>query len=68
MNLQLQLDPKLYSDIGDFLGEFPEIIGINDFARRAFTLYLVTKKREMMNDEKIFMMKDGTPTVELIGV
>jgi hypothetical protein len=63
---EARLDPRLDSDISTFLGELN--IDKSEFARRAFSLYLIAKKRELANGEQISMTKDGSPTVQLIGV
>jgi hypothetical protein len=68
MKFQISLDPKLDSDISEFLQEFPEIGGKDEFARKAFSLYIVAKRREKKNGETISMVKDGQPTVHLVGV
>lgn len=66
--IQVRLDPKLDSDISNLLKEFPEIGDKSEFARRAFSLYMIAKRREKTNGETISMVKDGRPTVELVGV
>lgn len=66
--IQVRLDPKLDSDISDLLEEFPEIGDKSEFARRAFSLYMIAKRRAKRNGETISMVKDGQPTVELVGV
>lgn len=65
---EARLDPKLDSDISELLKEFPEIGDKSEFARRAFSLYLVAKRREKTKGETIGMVKDGKQTAELIGV
>jgi hypothetical protein len=66
--IQVRVDPKLDSDISALLEEFPEIGDRSEFARRAFSLYMIAKRREKRNGETIGMMKNGHPTVELVGV
>jgi hypothetical protein len=66
--IQVRLDPKLDSDISELLQEFPEIGDRSEFARKAFSLYMVAKRREKKNGETISMVKDGRPTVQLVGV
>jgi hypothetical protein len=65
---EARLDPKLDSDISDLLEEFPELGDKSEFARKAFSLYMIAKRREKANGEKISMVKDGRPTVELVGI
>ena len=65
---EARLDPKLDNDISDLLKEFPELGDKSEFARRAFSLYMIAKRREKANGEKISMVKDGSPTVELVGI
>jgi hypothetical protein len=66
--IQVRLDPRLDSDINQLLEDFPEIGDKSEFARKAFSLYMIAKKRERMNGEIISMVKDGHPTVQLVGV
>jgi hypothetical protein len=66
--IKVRLDPRLDSDITQLLEEFPEIGDKSEFARKAFSLYMIAKKRERMNGEIISMVKDGLPTVQLVGV
>jgi hypothetical protein len=65
---EARLDPKLDNDISELLKDFPEIGDKSEFARRAFSLYLVAKRREKNKGETISMVKDGKQTVELVGV
>ncbi|BEV36862.1 hypothetical protein [Synechococcus sp. M16CYN] len=64
--LQVRIDPRLDHDISKLLKEFPEIGDKSEFARKAFSLYIIAKKREKVNGEKISMVKDGKPTVEIL--
>jgi hypothetical protein len=66
--MSVRLDPKLDSDITELLKEFPEIGDKSEFARKAFSLYMIAKKRAKRNGETISMVKDGRPTVELVGI
>ena len=66
--MSVRLDPKLDSDITELLEEFPEIGDKSEFARKAFSLYMVAKRRAKRNGETISMVKDGHPTVELVGI
>jgi hypothetical protein len=61
------LGPKLDDDISEFLKEFPELGDRSEFARKAFSLYIIAKRREKANGEKLSMIKDGHLTVELVG-
>lgn len=63
---EARLDPQLDMDIKQLAEEMD--IDKSEFARRAFSLYLIAKRREMANQEKISMTKNGQTTVELVGV
>jgi hypothetical protein len=63
---EARLDPELDTDISRLASELN--IDKSEIARRAFSLYLIAKRRALANGEEISMTKDGQPTVQLIGV
>lgn len=65
---QVNIDIKLYDDIFNILGDYPEIGDISEFARKAFSLYIVAKRRKDRNNEDLCMVKGGSPTVTFVGL
>lgn len=58
---QVNIDIKLYDDICNTLKEHPEIGDMSEFARKAFSLYIVAKRRKDRNSEDLCMVKGGPP-------
>jgi|LauGreDrversion4_2_1035121.scaffolds.fasta_scaffold06547_4 post-segregation antitoxin (ccd killing protein) len=64
---EARLDPALDKDLTELARDLD--IDKSELARRAFSLYLVAKKRERENGETISMSnREGQQTVALVGV
>ncbi len=64
---EARLDPALDKDLTELARDLD--IDKSELARRAFSLYLVAKKRQRENGETISMSNsEGQQTVALVGV